>query len=520
MKGIETPYVALTDSIASWAKWRPHETAILCAERRTTWSELDQAINRVANRLIKAGLKKGDKVSVVMGNSIETVEIMMGTVKAGGVVVPLSTMLTPESLAAMIDDSDSKFLFTEQPYCQGLSSIRSGLPNIPSSGFVAVCPDTHGWADYCEWKAQCPDKDPYVAIRPEDALNIIYSSGTTGKPKGIVHTHYARQQMAYTFAVAFCFDVHSVALATIPLFSNAAWGLTLLPALTIGAKIVIMTQFNAREFLETVERERCTHTFIVPTQCASVLGVPELSQYNVSSLKALVFGGSPVRPETKQQMLQGFGASAIELYGETEGFGTFVRLADVEGKNATVGLPILDGDIRIIDENLRELPRGQAGEIVGHSSWLMRGYYNKPEETTEILWLDEHGRTYIRSGDVGRLDDDGYLYILDRKKDMIISGGANVFPRDIEEVVARHEQVAEVAVIGIPHEKWGETAVALVVKEKQASLSADELRDWANQRLAKHQKITQVEFCDELPRNAVGKVMKKQLRERYIQKAR
>jgi acyl-CoA synthetase (AMP-forming)/AMP-acid ligase II len=176
---------------------------------------------------------------------------------------------------------------------------------------------------------------------------------------------------------------------------------------------------------------------------------------------------------------------------------------------------MIGGDIRIVDESLRELPRGQAGEIVGYSSWLMRGYHNKPEQTAEIVWQDERGRTYIRSGDVGRLDDDGYLYILDRKKDMIISGGANVFPRDIEEVVARHKQVVEVAVIGIPHDKWGETPMALVVKEERASLSAEELRDWANQRLAKHQRIAQVEFCDQLPRNAVGKVIKKQLRERY-----
>jgi long-chain acyl-CoA synthetase len=520
MKGIETPYIAITDSISAQAKWRPHRTAVICGAERRTWSELDKAINRVANGLIRAGLSKGDKVSVLMGNSIEMVEIMMGAAKAGGVVVPLSTLLTVESLEVMINDSDSRFLFTAPPFCQLLSSIEPRLPKISSSGVFAISPDTYGWTDYCNWKQHCSDEDPRIALRPEDDLNIIYSSGTTGTPKGIVHTHYARQQMAYILGFDFYFDVNSISLATIPLYSNAAWGAAILPSFTIGATMVIMRQFAAREFLELVQREHCTHTFMVPTQCASVMSLPEFSRYDLASLKVLVFGGSPVTPETKQKILRSFGASAFELYGQTEGFGTLVRLAEATGKSASVGTPIIGGDIRIVDESLRELPRGHAGEIVGYSSWLMRGYYNKPEQTAEIVWQDERGRTYIRSGDVGRLDDDGYLYILDRKKDMIISGGANVFPRDIEEVVARHKQVAEVAVIGIPHDKWGETPIALVVKEEQASVSAEELRDWANQRLAKHQRIAQVEFCDQLPRNALGKVIKKQLRERYLRESR
>ncbi len=190
----------------------------------------------------------------------------------------------------------------------------------------------------------------------------------------------------------------------------------------------------------------------------------------------------------------------------------------MESKLSSVGTTIVGGDIRLIDDGGKEAQRGEAGEIVGYSSGLMRGYYKKPEETSAAVWKDEAGRTYLRTGDIGKLDEDGFLYILDRKKDMILSGGVNVFPKDIEEIVARHPEVADVAVIGVPHEKWGETPLALVIRRSGTSLSTGELTLWANDRLAKHQRITGVEFRDELPRNALGKVLKKELREPYWRK--
>jgi len=520
MNTFETPFITITDAIASHAKLRPDKTALVCGDQRVTWRDFNQAIDLVANGLIKGGLRKGDKVSVLMLNSIEMLEIMMGTVKAGGVIVPLSVMLTAESLATMINDSDSQFIFVGAPFVRVTDSIRRDLVNISSAGFFVVGEETQNWIawiDYQRWRDESTETPPQVRLTPEDDFNLIYSSGTTGTPKGIAHTHYARQQSAYILAIEFRFNQNSIAVVTTPLFANGTW-IMMLPSLTIGSTMVIMAQFDPKKFLDIVERERATHTFMVPTQYIVTMGVAEFDRFDLSSLKVLLSAGAPLRADTKAQMLQKFGDGVFELYGLTEGIATTLKPEEMEGKLSSVGTTVFGGDIRIIDDAGKEVQRGEAGEIVGYSSALMRGYYKKPEETSAAVWKDEAGRTYLRTGDIGKLDEDGFLYILDRKKDMILSGGVNVFPKDIEEIVARHPEVADVAVIGVPHEKWGETPLALVIRRSGASLPAEELTRWANEHLAKHQRITGVEFRDELPRNALGKVLKKDLREPYWRK--
>ncbi len=517
MEKFETPFISITDAIASHAKWRPGKTAIICGDQRRTWSEYNGAVTRVANGLVAAGLRRGDKVSVLMTNSIEMPEIMMGAVKAGGVTVPLSVMGAAESLAAMINDSDSRFVFVDASLAPVIDSIRGGLLNIPPESFFVIGSEVEGWTNYQEWRDGFPDAPPRISLTPDDDFNLIYSSGTTGAPKGIAHTHYARQHSAYILAIEFRFDLNSIALITTAFFSNATW-MMMLPSLAIGSTMVVMPRFDPKEFLALVERERCTHTFMVPTQYIAILSAPEFDGFDLSSLKTLLSTGAPLRDDTKTQMLRKFGGGVYELYGLTEGIATTLKPEEMEGKLSSVGTTVFGGDIRIIDEAGGELPRGEAGEIVGYSSALMRGYYKKPEETSAAVWKDEAGRSYLRTGDIGKLDEDGFLYILDRKKDMIISGGVNVFPKDIEEIVARHPEVADVAVIGIPHDKWGETPLALVIKRPGSSLGAEDLKRWANERLAKHQRISGVEFRDELPRNALGKVLKKELREPYWRK--
>ncbi len=514
METFETPFISITDAIASHAKWRPDKTALICEQQRVTWREFSQAIGRVANGLIKDGLRKGDKVSVLMLNSIEMLETMMGTVKAGGVIVPLSVMLTAESLATMINDSDSRFIFTGASFAPLIDSIRRNLVNISSEGFFVAGDETEGWIDYQGWRNEFTDAPPQVRLTPEDDFNLIYSSGTTGTPKGIAHTHYARQQTAYILAIEFGFDLNSIAVVTTPLFANGTW-IMMLPSLTVGSTLVVMPQFDPKKFLDIVARERATHTFMVPTQYVVTMEVPEFDRFDLSSLKVLLSAGAPLRDDTKARMLRMFDGGVFELYGLTEGIATRLRPEEMESKLSSVGTTIFGGDIRIIDDAGKEVPRGEAGEIVGYSSALMRGYYKKPEETAAAIWKDEAGRTYLRTGDIGKFDEDGFLYILDRKKDMILSGGVNVFPKDIEEIVARHTEVADVAVIGVPDDKWGETPLAFVIKRPGVSLPAEELTRWANERLAKHQRITSVEFRDELPRNALGKVLKKELREPY-----
>jgi acyl-CoA synthetase (AMP-forming)/AMP-acid ligase II len=289
----------------------------------------------------------------------------------------------------------------------------------------------------------------------------------------------------------------------------------MLPALWCGGTLVAMPAFDPRRFLELVRDERITHTFMVPSQFIMVLAEPSLEAADTSSLQSILCAGSPLRPDTKRQVIERFGPKLTELYGFSEGFATMLKPWHPADKFETVGTPVIGFEIRILSEDGRELPRGEVGEIAGYGGGMMKGYHGRPEETAKLVWRDERGRRFIRSGDVGRLDEDGFLSILDRKKDMIISGGFNVFPSDLEQVVGGHPAVMDVTVIGIPHERWGETPLALVIRKPGAAATEAEVLAWANERLGKHQRLGAVEFRAEFPRNALGKVLKKDLRAPY-----
>jgi long-chain acyl-CoA synthetase len=254
---------------------------------------------------------------------------------------------------------------------------------------------------------------------------------------------------------------------------------------------------------------------MVPPQFVAVLAHPRTATADFSSLRAMVSAGSALRAETKREILERMGPGLTELYGLTEGVATVLRPEEVTRKTASVGTPFLGSDIRIIDHDGRELPWGEIGEIVGYSGGLMKGYHNRPDATHETIWWSEDGRSYLKTGDIGRFDDEGFLYILDRKKDMILSGGFNVYPRDIEEVAANHPEVAEVIVIGVPDPKWDEVPMALVVPRSGATPDPEAVRSWINQRVGKHQRIARIAFRESFPRNALGKVLKRELRDEY-----
>jgi len=514
MERFDNPDVILTDVMASHAKWRAEKAALVCGDRRVTWHQFNQRINRVANGLMRLGLNKGDKVSMLMTNSIEMLEILFGTVKAGGVIVPLSSMVPGDSLARMISDSRSRFLFTAEHLRREIDMYRPAMTKITPERTFIVGAAVDGWQAYDSFVASNEDTEPRIKMIYEDPFNIMYTSGTTGVPKGILHTHHNRFQFAAMFAIDFRVDSGARTIVPTSLYANGTW-LTFLPTMFVGGTLIIMPEYDANVFLNQVQEEKCTHTFMVPTQFKMLLDHPELDRYDLGSMKIWLSAGSPFLKQDKDAVLERFPGELVELWGLTEGVATTLKPEDMQKKTASIGIPPVGWDVGIIDEEGNLLPRGETGEIIGFSSFLMPEYFNLPDKTVEAIWQDEHGKTYLKTGDMGKLDEDGFLYILDRKKDMIISGGINIFASDIEEVLAKHPDVQDCTVIGIPHEKWGETPLALSIMYKGATISEDGLKEWLNGKVAKYQRVYELVFKDDFPRNALGKVLKKELREAY-----
>jgi acyl-CoA synthetase (AMP-forming)/AMP-acid ligase II len=512
MRQLDDAQCFLPEIWSGWARHRGARVAVTCGADRRDWRGFNAAMNRVAHTLAAGGDASGRRVAVLMGNGIETLAIMFGVVKAGASVVPLSVLLTGPQLAGLIDDSGAETVFVGaeqraliEPYRHLAPCVRRWL----ACGFAG-----DGWSDARALVEAAADTDPSVTFRQDQEFNIIYSSGTTGLPKGIAQTHRARLHWSFSNAVEMGFTAQSRVLTTSALFSNGTW-LMLLPALFVGAALRIMPAFNGADFLAIVARERITHSFMVPTQYAALLETPGLDGADLSSLRCVLTAGSPLSAAAKREVLRRVTPNLYELYGFSEGFATMLKPHEHADKFDSVGTPVLGFELRIIDEDGHAAAPGAVGEIAGYGAGLMRGYHQRPDQTADLIWLDERGRSFVRSGDLGRVDEDGYLFLAGRKKDMIISGGFNVFPADVEAILRGHDAVRDVAVIGVPHPLWGEQCLALVIPRADVPADAEALRDWGNARLSKTQRLVAVEFRAEFPRNALGKVMKPVLRAPY-----
>jgi acyl-CoA synthetase (AMP-forming)/AMP-acid ligase II len=507
---MHTPAPLLPEILALHGRWRGNHPALICDEIVENWSEFSRNLNRVANALLASEVATGDRVAVVMSNSAGMVHALFGIMAAGAVSVPINLSVSDDAIAALILDSGARTIVASADQRERLDAIRERLRDAVDL-FVLYDHAAPGWLSWSAFLSQGAQTSPQSTISGNDLLNIIYSSGTTGTPKGIAHTHQGRLDWAYDLSIALRYHSGARVLLTIGLYSNISWA-AMLCALLAGGTLVVHRRFDPLRFLESVSEHRITHTAMVPVQFQRVVELLRQNDHDVSSMQAMMCCGSPLHASLKQELFQRFRCGVIELYGLTEGVITTLDPEDAPGRWSSVGKPLLGTDIRILDQNDREVPRGEPGEIVSRGRITMGGYFQRPDVTAAALWHDERGREWLRTGDIGRLDEENFLYIVDRKKDLIISGGQNIYPQDIEAVLMQHSGVSEAAVIGAPSQRWGETPVAIVVPRESEDFDPAALRAWCNERVGRQQRIADVIAIEALPRNANGKVLKRELR--------
>lgn len=496
------------------ALYRPDHLAVVFEDQRLTYHQFNARVNRLANALLANGIGKGDKIATILPNALELLDIYWAVAKIGAVVVPLSPLLRGKGLTTLLNDSDSVMIITTADFVEHLDPLRANLPNV--NQYWLIDGSWSGYQNYVTVNRSSSDAEPRnsdgsnIIVDDNDPYNIIYSSGTTGLPKGIVHTHAIRKMYCLMFGQSYRITPESIVLHTGSIIFNGSF-LTLLPAFYSGATYILHHHFDPAHLVETVEREKVTHIKMVPSQIVALLNSPAFDAARLASLEMLGTVGAPLHHEHKESLTAALPLRFVELYGLTEGFMTILDKYHYAKKPDSVGVPLPYEEMRIVDDAGNDLPAGKVGEIVGRGPMMMPGYYKRPDLTAQAI---KDGWLY--TGDLGYVDDDGFLYLVDRAKDLIISGGVNVYPRDIEEVIVQHPAVKEAAVFGIPSEKWGETPIAAIILKDPDAIAAADLCAWINDHVeARFQQVSAVVLRDDFPRSTAGKTLKRIMRDEY-----
>jgi long-chain acyl-CoA synthetase len=500
----------VADVVRDHAARRPDVLAIRCGARAVTYAELDERSSRLAQALLSAGLRSGDRVAHLDRTAPEVVELLFAAAKIGAVTVPLNWRLAATELETIVADAGCTVLVAGPIYREVARTIAATVPQR-----LEV---VHVGEDYEERLRAHPASDPGHRAAAGDAAVQMYTSGTTGLPKGVLTTQ-RNLAAAFLSAELWAFDSGSISLTPLPMFHIGGIGWAYL-GLVSGATTILVSEFDPVEVLDLLEHDRVTNAVFVPTILQMLTAVPGAAERDYSSLRSIAYGASPITTPVLRATLRTFRCPLFGVYGLTETTGGVVQLGpddhDADGPRQrllrSAGRPLPWAEMRIVDPlRSRDCEVGEVGEVWLRAPNVMAGYYGRSAETAAALTPEG----WLRTGDGGYRDQDGYLFLTDRIKDMIVSGGENIYPVEVEEALSHHPGVADVAVIGVPDERWGETVKAVVVRAAGAAVGAEELVAFARERLAGYKLPRSVEFVSELPRTPAGKVLKRELRARY-----
>lgn len=508
----------LHDFLDFFAREQPDAECIVFAGRTWTYTQVRDEANRIANGLIAAGIQPGDRVAVLAKNCPELVCFYFGAFKAGAVPVPLNYRLAPAEWAFIVNDAGARLLVARGEYVAAAAAVRGDLRAVTRCLAVGAPPPAD-WESWTDWVAAQPATAPDRYV-PDDAdAYQMYTSGTTGHPKGAVLQHRAVCSNVVQMMPIVRLGRGERYLIVAPLY-HAAAAVTQFVVVASGGSLFVQEDFVPGEVVRALSEERLTAALLVPAMIqACLVMVPDVAARRYDALRLVVYGASPIAAETLRRAMEIFHCGFTQGYGMTETSAVLTTLTPADHERAlagrpelllSAGRPLLGTELRIVDEQDRPLPPGTIGEIAGRGPQLMRGYWNLAEASASAL-----RGGWMHTGDAGRLDADGYLYIEDRVKDMIVSGGENVYPREVENVLFQHPAVADAAVIGVPDERWGETVKAIVVRKAGASVAAEELIEFCRAQLGGYKLPRSVDFVDALPRNPSGKVLKRELREPF-----
>jgi long-chain acyl-CoA synthetase len=497
--------IEIADGVRASARRTPQKTALQEGTRTLTYADLVERIDRVS-AVVASGfeLEPRQHTGLFAPNCLEFIEVALGLASAGVPPAMINTRSTPEELAHIANDSEARVLFVHS----SLEEVARAAELDTVERIVII------GRDYDDWLARARPRRPEVPIEEWDTFCIPYTAGTTGKPKGVLLPHRSRALTFFAMAAEYgCFTAQDHALATAPLFHGAGFAFAVAP-IFFGGSSTILPRFDPELLLREIAARRITNTFMVPTHFAALFGLGSeiLNRYDTGTLRTLISNAAPLSQAMKERIVAHFGDGVLfEIYGSTEaGIVSSLHPADQLRKEQCVGVPFPCTTVRLLDEDGLEVRQGEVGELYSRSPYLFNGYWKQPEETAACF-----RDTFFSAGDLARQDDEGYIYLVDRKRDMIVSGGVNIYPREIEEALLRHPAVSEAAVFGVPDDYWGEAVRAAVVLRPGEAASEEALLEFCTQSLSRYKRPKAIDFPTTLPKNAAGKILRRDLREPF-----